>query len=462
MEKRSIKREKRRKGGWTAGMVIGIMGVCLVGTGCSLSLTGRLSASTEDLTEQYRNETREMGEGTVTAEFGEAYADFSLELLRESRNTLNGADGAAESQTAAPQQGQNVMVSPLSVMMALEMTRNGASTETLEQIGAVIYPGILPEEGKEGLLSFEAVLEEKQKEEGQDRKKASGLLVANSIWFQTDGKFVPEEDFLRSSVREYGAEIYGAPFDESTLSDINRWVENETNGMVRDILDEIPNEAVMYLVNAVAFEAEWQEPYETYQIGGAPFYGADGSETTVDMMYGEESRYLSGEHVTGFVKPYKEGYDFVALLPEEGLSLEEYIAGLDGATFLQTIADENDTIVETGIPKFEGETSLEMSGVLQQMGMPLAFDESGADFTKMGSCEDGVNIYIDRVLHKTYVNVDELGTKAGAATVVEMLAEGAAEKVPEPKRVILNRPFLYAVVERDTGLPVFIGTVEKL
>ena len=139
------------------------------------------------------------------------------------------------------------------------------------------------------------------------------------------------------------------------------------------------------------------------------------------------------------------------------MTLEEYINQLTGEAFYRTVTGEKETAVSAGMPKFKADTSLELSDILSGLGMPLAFDGNLADFSEIGSCGD-LTIHIDRVLHKTHIDVDELGTKAGAATVVEMLAEGAME---EMETVILDRPFLYAIVDENTNLPVFIGTVEN-
>lgn len=436
-------------------MAIGVS-ACGVGDG--------MSASTKDLTKQYRQEkegqataqdekepgssqdakqsaaSSDAAQQPVSEEFAGAYTDFALSLLKQSMDTQSGM--------------ANTMVSPLSVMLALEMTRNGAAGETLSQMETTLYPGIAPELGMQGLLSFSQNLPDSEN---------AHLSMANSIWFHTDSEnFTVDEDFLKACAKDYDAQIYGAPFDENTLKDINRWVENETEGMVKDILDKIPQEAIMYLVNAVAFEAEWDDVYEERQVREAEFYLEDGSVAEVSMMYGEEYRYLEDDYAAGFLKSYSDGYDFVALLPEENMSLSEYVNQLDGSAFLQTIRNAEGTTVETGLPKFEAETSLELSKVLSGMGMPRAFSDAMAEFPKMGTVREGYNIYISRVLHKTYINVDELGTKAGAATVVEMVAESAECIEEEPKRVILDRPFLYAIVERESKLPIFIGVVENI
>lgn len=407
-----------------------------------------LSSSTRDLTEKYRKNTPQENTALVGEPFAISYLNFSLDLLRESRSGQN-AEGTDGEQKNGTPQGNNTMVSPLSVLIALEMTRQGAGEETLRQMGETMYPGLDPEQGCRELSAWCSKLPD---------GKGGKLSVANSIWFNNDKEeFVPNEMFLQKNAEEWDAYIYGAPFNQSTCADLNRWVEKNTDGMVTDILDNMPEAAIMYLVNAVAFNGEWEEPYESYQVHDSAFYTEGGKETTVPIMYSEESRYLSGEHAAGFVKPYVTGYRFAALLPEEGMTLEEYVNQLTGEAFYRTVTGEKDTAVSAGMPKFKADTSLELSDILSGMGMPLAFDGNLADFSEIGSCGD-LTIHIDRVLHKTHIDVDELGTKAGAATVVEMLAEGAME---EMETVILDRPFLYAIVDENTNLPVFIGTVEN-
>ena len=255
---------------------------------------------------------------------------------------------------------------------------------------------------------------------------------------------------------ESGASVYGAPFDEAACKALNQWVEQNTDGMVKDILDRIPREAIMYLVNAAAFDAKWEKPYQSSQVGKGTFTREDGSESEVPMMYSMESVFLKGEHAVGFCRPYASGYYFAAILPEQGWTLQEYIRQLDGEALRNMFTSPVEAAVETALPKFKGESSLELSDTLAGMGMPLAFDSGLADFSGIGSCEGG-NISISRILHKTYIEVDELGTKAGAATVVEMEA-GGAYTVTE--NVILDRPFLYAIVDKETDLPIFIGIVE--
>ena len=415
-----------------------------LGCGSAGSGEAKLSASTTNFTEgdDLKEDTQraDYSKVTVTNEFRQSYADFSLTLLRGSRKEEN----------QAAEETDNMMVSPLSAMLALEMTRSGAREETEAEMAKTLYGELSVQEGREQLLSYMQSLPSEEK---------ARFHLANSIWFRTEGTdFVPNEEFLNACAADYEAELYGAPFDKSTLKDINRWVEAETDGMIKDILNEIPEDAILYLINAMAFDAEWRQTYETYQIRQAEFFPAEEQTRTVDMMYSDEGTYLSDGAATGFLKPYRKGYAFAALLPAEGTSVDEYLAKLTGEDFVKLMETAEETPVNAGLPKFSARMKLSLNQVLKEMGMPLAFDEIQADFSGMG--ESSGNIYISRVLQDTFIEVDALGTRAGAATVVEATKEEAAAEPVEPKNVILDRPFVYAIVDAELGLPIFLGIVD--
>ena len=217
----------------------------------------------------------------------------------------------------------------------------------------------------------------------------------------------------------------------------------------------------MCLVNALAFEAEWQETYYEHQVRDGEFTCEDGTAQNVKLMYSEENAYLEDDNAVGFVKYYADRkYAFAALLPEEGTSLSEYVDSLDGEKLHTILTNVSDRPVRAAIPKFESEYSVEMSEALMAMGMTDAFDAERADFSAMGYSENG-NLYISHVLHKTFIAVDELGTKAGAATLV-MMAEGCAMIEQEPVQIYLNRPFVYMIVDCENNIPVFIGGVREI
>ena len=346
-------------------------------------------------------------------------------------------------------EGENTLISPLSVLYALAMTANGADGETLAQMEQVL--GMDCNNLNSYMLAYLDLLPE---------TKDYKMSLANSIWFKDDPNFAIEQSFLQTNADYYGAGAYKAAFDEGTRNDINNWVKEHTDGMIPEIIDEIPDEAIMYLVNALAFDAKWADEYEEHQIREGRFTMEDGTRQDVDMMHSEEYTYLEDDLATGFIKYYKDRkYAFVAMLPNEGVSVSQYVDSLTGEHLRELLNNPLYLTVFASIPKFETEYDIEMSEVLQEMGMTDAFDWQVADFSRLGTYNvDGMNICIKRVLHKTFISVSEQGTRAGAATAVEMVAEGAMEIV-EFKEVVLDRPFVYMLIDCETNLPFFIGTM---
>ena len=350
---------------------------------------------------------------------------------------------------ASVEEGKNTLISPLSVLYALAMTANGADGNTLVQMEQVL--GMETEELNSFMRAYLDLLPE---------SKVYKLSLANSIWFKDDPRFQVEQSFLQTNADYYGADAYKGAFDEATRNDINNWVKEHTDGMIPEILDEIPENAVMYLVNALAFDAEWQEIYEAHQVWGGEFCLEDGTPRTVDLMHSEENRYLEDELATGFIKYYKDKqYAFAALLPNEGVTVQEYVDNLTGEHLKKLLSNPEKVTVFATMPKFETEYSVEMSEALMEMGMTDAFDYRISDFSRLGTYDsDGLNICINRVLHKTFISVSEKGTRAGAATAVEMVAEGAL-LIEDYKTVTLDRPFVYMLIDCQTNLPFFIGTM---
>ncbi len=348
---------------------------------------------------------------------------------------------------AAKNDGENTLVSPLSVLCALAMTANGAKGETRTQMEAVL--GMKVEELNEYLYAYV---------HGLPADEQARLDLANSIWFTDDESFQVNGDFLQTNADYYGADLYRTPFDDAACKAINDWVKEKTDGMIPQILDRISPDAVMYLVNALAFEAEWAAPYDKQQVQKSDFTQTDGAVQQVDFLYGDVSSYLEDENAAGFLKFYRGGdYAFAALLPDEGVSVDEYVASLTGERLHQLLTHPQSVTVHTAIPKFESAYSAELGETLADMGMPLAFDRIKADFSALGTADQ--NIYISRVLHKTFISVTEQGTKAGAATVVEMAKNGAFHGGEEAKTVYLDRPFVYMLIDCRTNTPFFIGTM---
>lgn len=366
----------------------------------------------------------------------------SEEILEPNAHPANFAVNLLQNSMEA---GKNILISPLSILSALAMTANGAKGETLTQMEAVL--GGTPEQLNSWLNDWMS-------------RQDDTLHLANAIWFNTHDRFTPNHDFLQTNADYFRAGVFGAEFNNAACREINGWVADHTGGMIREILDEIPDDAVMYLVNALAFEARWASTYQESQVSDGFFTTEDGRKQYVELMYDTGYDYLETDNATGFLRYYQDGYAFAALLPGEGMTVSELVQSLDGDSLAEALAAPQDVAVKTAIPKFETAYSLNLNETLKAMGMTDAFDPELADLSGLGTSAAG-NIFINRVLHKTFISVGEQGTRAGAATIVEA-NDRAMGIVEDSKEVILDRPFVYMIIDCETNLPIFLGTCMDL
>ncbi len=412
--------------------------VVIVLSACSLAERMKPIVAEEIIVEIEENDiTPIVLDGTIEQEENETQEimEFSVSLL----NMLQ--EGTQE----------NVLISPYSILTALAMTGNGAQGETLEEMEKILGTDI----SSLNEFFYAYGTNYLPSDEGYE------VNVANSIWLKEDDNLQVQEAFLETNKTYYGTSIYKASFDETTISDINNWVSRETDGMIEDILDDLDEmykDAIMYLVNAVSFQAEWDNIYKKDQITEMEFTTNSGEVQTVEFLCGSEYGYIELDDACGFSKPYKDDkYSFVAILPDG--EMEEFLEDLDGNELINAIDNESGEKVITYLPKFSIDYDVELAETLTGMGMETAFQEQEADFTNMAISGDG-NIYINRVLHKTFITVDEKGTEAGASTVVEMITESTSEM--EPKVVCLDRPFLFLIVDNELHVPLFMGVVESV
>ncbi len=371
----------------------------------------------------------------MSGEFVRASSDFGFELLGKTA------------------QKGNVMVSPVSILYALGMTSLGSANNTRAQMEQTLFGGISVEDAAKYFRGFAETL--------PDSEKAK-LTVANSIWLnQLAGRFSVNAEFLSDNASWYGAEVFGLPFDLDALNRVNGWISDKTDKMIPQMLDDISADALMMLVNTVLFDAKWKTEYTQYQVSDMDFTSYDGTVTKRETLSSSEYGYFELGKGAGFLKPYAEKYSFVGILPNEGEDVFKYAASIDGKAFVDAVTGASREKVQVRIPSFTFDYGTELSGILSDMGMSDAFSGSKADFSAMGECSDGGNIHISRVLHKTRIELTRSGTKAAAATVVEMKATSAAPGA-KPKQIYLDRPFVFAIVENDTGLPIFCGVVSEL
>ena len=412
--------------------VLASMLLCSALTACGNIQTSQTAVQAADPTAEI--EPQQVSGKDPDETFINAQTGFALNLLRETAKT-----------------GKNILISPESVMYALAMTANGAANQTLSEMEQALG-GIPVHTLNEYLYSQRTGIPENEN---------CKFKMANSIWVRDDAERIKlDPAFLQKNADYYAADAFLAAFDESTRRDINNWCSNKTNNMIPEMLtDPISPDTVMYLINAVCFEAKWEKVYEK-EPAPQNFHAANGTAQTAKMMYSEEQTYLSDEHATGFMKNYQGGkYAFAAILPEEGMTPEQYLADLQPEALHSMLANAEHTAVQAGLPQFSYDYNTELSGMLSSMGMTSAFDET-ADFSGMTGSEN--QLFISRVLHKTHIDVDTEGTKAAAVTAVEANDECAAEMPDDLKYVILDRPFVYLIVDTETMLPVFSGVLNEI
>lgn len=362
----------------------------------------------------------------LEGEFINHQIDFSISLFKENYVNKN-----------------NTLVSPISAMFALSMCANGASGDTLKEMEDVLGNDYTIDQLNSYLYSLKNHLSNEE------------LKLANSIWF--NDTFDANSNFLQKCVDYYQSEVFKTQFNQNAVNDINQWVNNNTNGMIKEIIDQIDSDTVMYLLNALSFEAKWNKPYEKQQVKENEFININGKREFVDMMFSNEYSYIESENAIGFIKDYENrNYSFVAILPNDNLSLNEYIEIFDSKEYLKLMESNQNYPVIAGLPKFSYEQTINMNDLLKNMGIKKAFDERNAELDGLGNSK--YNLYISDVTQKTTITVDTKGTKAGVVTSVAV-----DESAPMmEKEVILNRPFMYMIIDNNANLPIFIGSIVSL
>lgn len=365
----------------------------------------------------------------------EADQSFSYELFR---NTVDFDDE------------ENIMISPLSVSMALSMTLNGAEGETFDVMRETLkMSGMNLEEINDGYRSLIKLLVELDPE--------VKLKVANSIWH--DDELPVKDDFLNRVVDAFGASVEDMDFrDPASVNRINDWVNTNTEGLIEKIIDEIPEDMVMYLINAIYFKGNWLYQFDEEDTRVDEFFLENGETKQVEMMTQSDrfATYFS-EQVHMIELPYGDSlFSMTVLMPaDERQPLNKFIAesvtseNLDNwRSNLRSSFQE----IPVHLPKFEMEYEIGYNDILKAMGMEIAFDEWSADFSGMADISPQ-NLFISEVKHKTFIRVDEKGTEAAAVTSVGMMPTS----MPQP--MIVNRPFVFIIHERESGTNLFMGKV---
>lgn len=362
----------------------------------------------------------------------EADNSFGLELFKE---------------IISDNSDSNVFISPLSVAMALAMTLNGADGETREAMEATLeLSGLSVEEINESYKHLIQVLQ------GLDPEVR--FQLANSIWYRLGLDF--EQDFIDLNKTYFDAEVTGLDFtDPETVAFINAWVDENTNGKIKEIVDQIDPGVVMYLINAIYFKGTWTYQFDEEDTKDDWFNLPDGSQTSCKMMSVQgDFQYFENSDFQMIDLPYGNGdFSMTVLLPRPGKDVDELIADLNQESWDQWMGSLSQEAVALEFPRFGLEYQLTLNDALTALGMGIAFTPE-ADFSNMLKSHD---LWIDEVKHKTFVEVNEEGTEAAAVTSVSMVL--SADSEPQLISMRVDRPFLFLIQEHDSQTMLFVGKI---
>jgi len=344
---------------------------------------------------------------------------------------------------------ENIMVSPLSVALALGMTYNGAEGTTKDAMKEALKLGSLTDE--EINASYKSIIDQLLK---LDPKVI--LSIANSIWYKLN--FHVQNEFIDLNKEYYYAEVNELDFTLPDAKDIiNGWVNEKTKGLIPAIIDNIPPEAVMYLINAIYFKGVWMYEFDPDDTREQDFYPEDGMTQKVDMMQMEgDLLFTSNDLFDAISLPYGDGqFNMFIMLPKGENTTGDIVAELNNDNWNTWINSLGTQQVVVKLPKFKFKFFRLLNDDLTSMGMGIAFDPDNADFTGINP---GGGLFISRVLHKTFIEVNEEGTEAAAVTAVEI---GYTSIGPEPnvRYFTADHPFLFAIRENSSGTILFMGRV---
>ena len=339
---------------------------------------------------------------------------------------------------------KNVFISPFSVSMALGMALNGAHGGTLDSMKrALEHSGFATQEINESYRSISSLL--------TNLDPSVAFSIANSVWSRNTIEVLPA--FLNNCRTYFGAEVASLDFSSPTaLQTINGWVNSSTNRRIPTILDEIPSEAVLYLINAIYFKGTWTYQFDPAKTTDETFTSSAGSTSSCRMMK-QKARYAYGATAEAQIidLPYGNGsFSMIVILPKSGISLNQFVAALMQQQWDALVSNLDSTEVELFMPKLKMEYKRTLNDDLTAMGTGIAFSER-ADFSGISHTP----VVITEVVHKTFVEVNEEGTEAAAATSVGF----TTVSIPSTPTMRIDHSFVFAIREHATGTILFIGKI---
>jgi len=356
------------------------------------------------------------------------------------------------------QDDNNLIFSPFSISLALAMAQAGAQNDTLQQMNDVLMFSIPSEELHPAINALQLELNNRENSEYEEGKKDFELNIVNAIWGEKTYSFLPE--YLDLLAENYGAGLRLADFitqPDTSRKEINQWISDQTNDRIHDLLpeDSISTLTRLVLTNAIYFKASWLHQFEPAMTDDGDFTLLSGEVIQVPMM--QQTETFSYARENGFqlvILPYEGNkLSMLIILPDEDnfTQVEDALGNIDVKDLMGSSSNEQ---VNLKMPKFKIESSFGLADPLEVLGMKDAFISGSADFSGMDGTHD---LYISAVQHKAFIEVDETGTEAAAATAVVV----GIESMPadEPVNVSIDRPFLFFIVDNDSGSVLFMGRV---
>ena len=369
-------------------------------------------------------------------------SDRKQKTNAEVRKQINQLAGAMLQELIRENNGDNVIFSPLSVYTMLSILADTTAGKTLKEI-----TGVLCEE----------------KEFNQNVRGLSDILqeVAEGGMYSSANAVIVREDVQQNLTPQYEnrlRELFdGRLFTTDNIAvHLDTWGRQSTKSMIPSIYDDSMKEMMLCMINACSFVAGWQNQYEEGDIQNEDFHNADQTVSRVKMLHSYETTYVENETFTGFVKPYEDqDFCYLVLLPKHRkLSIENLKGELN---FAELICGVDNTFANVLMPEFNCTTDTDLTSIMKKLGICTVFTPQ-ADFSPLSS----EWLRVDSIKHKAKIEVDRKGTKAAAVTCSDFVCGAMPTVFPEEKLVLVNRPFIYAVVHNETGVPVFLGAVNHL
>jgi serine protease inhibitor len=351
----------------------------------------------------------------------------------------------------------NLFFSPFSISSALAMTYGGARGQTETQMQSALHFPYKPDQ-LNPVFNLLTINLDKLTQNAQDpTKKDFQLNIANAIWGQKGFKFLQE--YLDMLAENYGSGLRLADFasdPNGARQAINDWVSQQTQDKIKELIPEgVLNPLTrLVLTNAIYFKAAWMNQFNPNATEPGDFYRPDGTKVSVPMMHDEENiGYLKSDGLTVVDLPYEGGnVSMLVIMPDSG-SLQDIEKSLTPDELAALLSKVSSKEVQLSFPKFKIESSFSLTDAFKSLGMVDAFEPGAADFSGMDGARD---LFIQAILHKAYVNVDEEGTEAAAATAVVV---GLTALPAEPIKVDIDHPFLFVIRDRQSGSILFMGRV---